>query len=171
MRRRSGFMRQQRSDDKIVQINMHIAAESHVAISAISAIAGGHVLALVCRDLVDLVDVVRVSLFDLVVAVKVDSRVVGESAVGVAVTTVAGAVVAGINVDFDRVAAKCSHVSLPGFALKRHSSPSGMTNVLSEFGPGSGDGLDAKSDVIQIGRVYARKVYMPCSDEMHPGKC
>ena len=60
MRRRSGFMRQQRSDDKIVQINMHIAAESHVAISAISAIAGGHVLALVCRDLVDLVDVTSV---------------------------------------------------------------------------------------------------------------
>ena len=35
-----------------------------------------------------------------------------------------------------------------------------MTNVLSECGPGSDDSLDAKSDVIQIGRVYARKVYM-----------
>ena len=40
-----------------------------------------------------------------------------------------------------------------------------MTNVLREFGTGSGDGLDAKSGVIQIGRVYARKVYMPCFDE------
>src|SRR4029077_14741298 len=108
---------------------MHVAAESHVAISAISAIAGGHVLALVRLDLVDLVDVVRMSLFDLVVAIKVDSRVVSESAVGVAVATVAGAVVAGINVDFDRVAVKFSHVSLPEFALKRYSSPSGMTNV------------------------------------------
>jgi len=46
-----------------------------------------------------------------------------------------------------------------------------MTNVLSKSGACSHDGLDAKSDVIQIGRVYARKVYMPCSDEMHPGKC
>lgn len=101
-----------------------------------------------------------------------DGLIGGDIAKVVAISTVTGGIVAGIYIYFDSVAViVLSHVSLPEFALKRLSSPSGMTNVLSEFGPGSGDGLDAKSGVIQIGRVYARKVYMPCSDETHPGKC
>ena len=54
MRRRSSLVRQQRSDDKIVKVDIHVPTRGQVAISAISAIAGGHVLALVCRDLVDL---------------------------------------------------------------------------------------------------------------------
>jgi hypothetical protein len=44
-------------------------------------------------------------LYDLVLAVKVDVRIAGDMAVETAVATIAGAVMAGINRDFDRVAA------------------------------------------------------------------
>jgi hypothetical protein len=77
-----------------------------------------------------------------------------------AVATVAGAVVARINSDFDRVAAESfAHVSLPEFAGERHPSRSEMTNVLSKSGACSHHGLDAKFDVNPFWRVYARKVY------------
>jgi hypothetical protein len=90
--------RQQRSDDKMVKIDVHIPGDNHVSISAVTA-ADVDIHTLVRPELVCLVDVItHVCFFDLVIAVKVDLRSAGDSAAGIiGVATVASRVMARIG--------------------------------------------------------------------------